>query len=522
MDESKIPSIKILTDDIETKPTSEFQKISQKVAGIIFGTFPKITIGIYGEWGTGKSTLMRQIQENLGRNGVSVKIPSIWFNAWRYEREEINSTIPLIAAIINELQTQIKLQNKNPSNKIKNSLEKAKSYSSMVSGSISVGIKGIASATLEIDSSKTKDDSVKSFIKNNLPTIQKGIEIIEELKIQLKSDLPNKLKFVVFIDDLDRCSPERALEIFESMKVLLDLEGIVYVLGISHETIDKLITAAYKDAEIKGKDYIRKIIQIPIQIPIWNKKDIKEIMQKNLIPILDKKHALLIKTNEDLISIAVENNPRELKRFINRIILAKELAAKNNSIIDKELLVSEALSNRWPEQFNSFLSDSELMDLSLKYSETKDFISRKTTIETEQNDVVSPTRRKKLLLFPQDLWEFIYETKKILSKLDLDKYSKLTASFKTPSKKYITESFMINILCKISDVDRVIRIIQMFTKPISRHTIKRDEDEIQFNVKTTNITVNEIEKIVTEILNLPYTRVQYNKISSEHIINDFY
>ena len=337
MDESKIPSIKILTDDVESEPTSEFQKISQKVAGIIFGTFPKITIGIYGEWGTGKSTLMRQIQKNLEINDVPIKIPSIWFNAWRYEREEISSTIPLILAIINKLQTQIKFQNKKPSNKIKNSLKKAKKYLSMFSGSINVGIEGIASGTLKIDSSKIKDDSGKSFIKNNLPTIQQGIEIINELMTQLELDLPNKLKLVVFIDDLDRCSPKKALEIFESMKVLLDLEGIVYVIGISHETIGKLISAAYKDAEIKGKDYIRKIIQVPIQTPIWNKKDIKEIIQKNLASKLDEKHTLWINNNKNLISIAVENNPRELKRFINRIILAKELAAENDGIIDKEI-----------------------------------------------------------------------------------------------------------------------------------------------------------------------------------------
>ena len=93
------------------------------------------------------------------------------------------------------------------------------------------------------------------------------------------------------------------------------------------------------------------------------------------------------------------------------------------------MLISEALNNRWPEQFNSFLLDSELMDLALEYSKIDDFISRKTTIETDQKDADSPTRHEKLLLFPQDLWGFISVTKRNLKKLDLDKYSKLYCSF---------------------------------------------------------------------------------------------
>ena len=512
MDESKIPSIKILTDDVEKEPTSEFQKISQKVVGIIFGTFPKITIGIYGEWGTGKSTLMRQIQENLGRNDVSVKIPSIWFNAWRYEHEEISSTIPLILAIINELQTQINHQGTDPSNKIKNSLKKAKKYLSMFSGSINVGVDGIASGTLKIDPSKIKDNFIELFIKNNLPTIQEGIEIIDELKTQLESALPNKLKLVVFIDDLDRCSPKKALEIFESMKVLLDLEGIVYVIGISHKTIGKLIAAAYKDVKIKGKDYIRKIIQVSIPTPIWNKKNINEIIQKNLTSKLDEKHVLWINNNKELISIAVENNPRELKRFINRIILAKELAAENDSISDKKLLVSEALNNRWTEQFNSFLSDSELMYLSLKYSEIEDFISRKDSIKTDQKNANSPTRHEKLFLFPQDLWEFISETKEILRELDLNKYNKLIASFKIP-KEYTTEPLIISILCRTSNLERVIQIIEISTRPISRRIINQSENMTRFNVEIENITIEEMLMIKLEILDLPDTSFYYSKIS---------
>jgi predicted KAP-like P-loop ATPase len=48
-------------------------------------------------------------------------------------------------------------------------------------------------------------------------------------------------RIVVFIDDLDRCSPEKALEVLESIKSLFDVEGFVYVIGMDSETINSLI-----------------------------------------------------------------------------------------------------------------------------------------------------------------------------------------------------------------------------------------------------------------------------------------
>ena len=50
----------------------------------------------------------------------------------------------------------------------------------------------------------------------------------------------------------------------------------MYIIGLSDETISKLITAEYQNSGIKGEQYIRKIIQIPITIPEWNDVDIND------------------------------------------------------------------------------------------------------------------------------------------------------------------------------------------------------------------------------------------------------
>jgi len=66
-------------------------------------------------------------------------------------------------------------------------------------------------------------------------------------------------RVIVFIDDLDRCSSKKAIEVLESVKVFLGIDGFVYIMGISHEKIAKLISAEYEKSGIKGEQYIKKI-----------------------------------------------------------------------------------------------------------------------------------------------------------------------------------------------------------------------------------------------------------------------
>jgi predicted KAP-like P-loop ATPase len=73
----------------------------------------------------------------------------------------------------------------------------------------------------------------------------------------------SSFRIVVFIDDLDRCSPEKALEVLESIKSFFDIEGIIYLIGMNDTSIDTLIEKKY------GKDAHKKIT-CHIQIYSWN------------------------------------------------------------------------------------------------------------------------------------------------------------------------------------------------------------------------------------------------------------
>jgi len=92
----------ILIDDVELDPTDDFISLGKTVAKIIKDSTPRFTVGIYGEWGTGKTTLMTTIEKNLTNRAIpekEQKILPVWFNAWQYEREENLATVSLMKKV---------------------------------------------------------------------------------------------------------------------------------------------------------------------------------------------------------------------------------------------------------------------------------------------------------------------------------------------------------------------------------------------------------------------------------------
>lgn len=346
---------KILVDEIADEPTNDFDKLSKTLAEIIKNSKPHFTIGVYGEWGTGKTTLMRAIEKKLNVDEPDLKkskILPIWFNAWRYEREEQFATIAMMKTIAYGMAEHIKFG----------------SVADIIKKGLVVFAKDIVSQlALQVITEEGVKDFEKNFTEKQkfLSNMEKdtiyfdGLNAIsEQMKKIREKKGGNDYRIVVFIDDLDRCSPKKALEVLESIKVFLDIEGFVYVLGISHNTIDRLITYAYKEVEVEGSDYIKKIIQIPIKIPSWEKRDLMDLIENNLSKNLKSEYAELIIDNSDIITDAVDNNPRQLKRFINNLIIAYETFADGrNKISLNGLFITQIMKKKLPEFYKLYVMD---------------------------------------------------------------------------------------------------------------------------------------------------------------------
>jgi hypothetical protein len=499
---NRLASVRILTDDVEfdtTKPDKEFnfQDYSNTIISMVNGSYQKFSIGIYGEWGTGKTTLMKIIErklkpdvfvwekvpgqdsgelKNFLRNnfeGVSwidnatvdikkshdtnnltisdsVKqnylsiilkekqkavleineqkiyefaveedkethqlhikqndILTVWFNAWRYEREEQFALIPLMKTIAYAMGAHPIYKDVKP----------------IIIRGLEILSKDILRnlATRYIMTENGFEEFEKKLLPKleSLPEIDKdtiyfdGIKKVQDEVQKIFQQYPAS-RIVVFIDDLDRCSPETALEVFESVKVFLDLDGFVFIIGLSREALDKLIKARYEKmglSGISGEEYIRKIIQVEIRIQNWKDYAIKDLIDK-LSKKVDEKYRQDIEDNKDLIAKGVELNPRQVKRLINRFIIALSI---NPALEGKKFLLGELLNSRWLD-FYQFFGDPNFLKLVRSYLEKREEGKEKDFIEDlEKQEKGRPLEdfEKILLSYKRDsvLWDFLEDYK---------------------------------------------------------------------------------------------------------------
>jgi len=348
-------NIKILIDEPTLSPSEEFLQMAETISGIIINSDPKFTLGIYGEWGTGKSTLMKCIQSEL-KNEKEGKILPVWFNAWRFEREENFATIALMKTIAYEMAKNEKF---------------ASLSQSILRGMKLLGKDLFRKAALETMMTEKGIEEMEEKLTAKMEFLDKidkdtiyfdGIETIsKEFKKIRKLKKDKDYRVVVFIDDLDRCSPKKALEVLESIKVFLDIEGFVYIIGISVETMNRLISEAYKETGINGREYIKKIIQIPIKIPKWKNSNIVQLIENNVADNLETNYKKFVLSNSNRIAQAVNYNPRQIKRFINNIIIAVETFAKDTkkqSMSLNEVFFVQVMTYRFTSYMRHFKEPS--------------------------------------------------------------------------------------------------------------------------------------------------------------------
>lgn len=348
--------ISILTDEPTSKGLLDFDKYSTVLANVIQSSNPRFAIGIFGGWGTGKTTLMQMIKAHLDSKE---DILTVWFNAWRYEREQYLATIPLLRTI------RLRIEGRNNFASLKSALEAA------MAGLVSATKVGLG--PYDIDLGKLVNGAKKyGLIGANVETVYyDAVGYLNAALLNLRKK-NEKLRLVIFIDDLDRCSQDRALEVMESVKAFLDVEGMIYVIGMNENTINAAIKQRYgENSYVTGSDYLKKIIQLPFYIPNWSESDLSKFLTH------------LVSTNvesfagfsdyKDLIIRAVEWNPREVKRFLNHVLLAKAIFDKP---VDR-LIVVQAL--RFNIRWNWFLN--HLLDETSKkgfLSECEMFLKDKT------------------------------------------------------------------------------------------------------------------------------------------------
>ena len=473
-----------------------YEPYADVIADIVCNkTYNPLTIGVFGVWGAGKSTLLNLVQQKVDeKTGKSKKTICFTINAWTFEGYE-DAKIALMEALLRELK-----ENKSVPEKVKEGvigLLKRVDYFKLATKAISVGAPIVASAvtmnpipalmsapvTAETigkgvasvaDNIKTMhDDYLKDSEESVVSSVRK---FKEEFAKTLSDDEIDNV--IVLIDDLDRCQPDSIIETLEAIKLFLSVPKMSFIVAADENVIQYAIRKKYPPvgnyAVNLDREYIEKIIQLPIYIPELSTKDIENYLlflvvqeycsSDNFNKFLSdvKESGLIISDNvidsqtikecaskyvdedvrgefennitvisgiKSIVAGNLKGNPRQTKRFLNTYVTKKKLAelyygkdSLNIKILAKLLVLQKLDSdlfiqlNEWNKRFTTENEDFKKMKLEV------------LSDDGEQGNYKSwstPTIIKWLQCEPQDLEKtnldkYFYLTRESLKKSEVD------------------------------------------------------------------------------------------------------
>lgn len=321
-----------------------------------------MTISIQGDWGSGKTSMMNMIKER-----ISDKVHPIWFNTWQFSQFKMQNelTISMLCALLSELDY---------------SKDKVKKIVSFLGGAA----KTAAGILTEMVAGGVAADKVTgAFEGGNIDFAEevKNLKLKFQEAVNEKLDKTQKDRVVIFVDDLDRLQPSKAVELLEVLKVFLDCENCVYVLAVDYEVVTQGIKQKFGDmvGEQKGKSFFDKIIQLPFKMPVAQ-YDIFKYVTDQLSKLNVKADREDVKDYVDLISLSIGCNPRSMKRLFNTyllldIILQSTSFNKNRDIVRKLLFATICMQMEFDELYEYIVVNRNTLDGGMLVELTGDILS---------------------------------------------------------------------------------------------------------------------------------------------------
>lgn len=315
----------IFTDRPKENPGLGFERIVAAGTQIIrdnTGGGKGFTIGIFGPWGSGKTSILREMSRRLEEDSGFVVVD---FEAWRYGEGKL-LMVELIRALTEELKKSGVLVS-SPFRRLLNG-------GTTLAATIATPLLGFHGGQLGLAESVSQA-LVNAWNENEAEEGSSASDLLDIFRgIDRKLEAKGK-HAVILVDDLDRCSPEGIAQILNTLNALMDFDHFVFVLALDRAYIVSAITDAFelKDDEGNrsvsfGDRFLEKIIQVPLNVPqvTFDDASLEAFLGAEKMPILESAYGLSedIRTiiRERIIPEALRSNPRQVKRFFNGYVIS--------------------------------------------------------------------------------------------------------------------------------------------------------------------------------------------------------
>ena len=290
------------------------------------------TIAIYGDWGTGKSSAMKWLEGLIGEWNKNTKpagktrIHTVWFYPWKYHDKQDVWRGLISEVIIKSIDVKEATVARVTKAAKQFGLFLGRGFVHLLAGlKLKGGVKGVGEAEFDLSCIK---EILAEYNQAAHPEKAFLNEFESSLKEWIGDTLDDNERMVIFIDDLDRCMPEIALQVLEALKLYLNIKKLIFVVGVDKDVINPLVKKHYEELGLEGyksENYLAKMFQTEVSVGP-SEKQVTEYLDFYLGRIEYFKGDFLEahekKLFRNLINKEADRNPREVKRLINSAVMA--------------------------------------------------------------------------------------------------------------------------------------------------------------------------------------------------------
>jgi KAP-like P-loop domain-containing protein len=353
-----------------------------------------VAVGIFGDWGSGKTTILEILSK---RFDVGEKVVVVYTRPWEYD-PALDPKATLIAEVLGGLAAEVK-KNETRWKKVKGTfgdlarrVQWSKAITLVTQSAMAVSVPSIQDV-IGLFSAEGGDETADPTLQGFRDEFAKLMAELEEID-----------RVVVLVDDLDRCLPETVVAALEAIKLFLSVEKMAFVLAADRRLVELAIAERFgssAQAPVMAREYLEKIVQIPISVPSLGLGDTEAYLAmmlverhlpgkaEDLAKIVEccdiRRHGAEEKIFEGLddfipdeakddVALAtylapvlyerLGGNPRRLKRFLNAFWVRSAVAEKRGAALEPtalaKLMVLEQLAPDAFDQLIRWLGDGTL------------------------------------------------------------------------------------------------------------------------------------------------------------------
>jgi len=367
-----------------------------------------VTIGVFGDWGSGKSSLMGMVENELQEDEDTL---CIQFNGWAFEGYE-DAKSALMGTILDELTSRRTLSDhaKNLARQLferinwfrligmagKNVLSFSMSGMPDISSLNEAGSFFLDKAQgLDADDAQDLTDEGEENLDNVRRNVREFRSDFAELLDETEVD-----RLVVFIDDLDRCLPDTVISTLEAIRLFLFVDHTAFIIGADERLVEEAVKRRFPEVDGSkldiGRNYLEKLVQVPVRIPPLGRveletyinllfaqlhlsdEEVQALSDQLLTEELSihepgfstrtapellaeigaemteelKEDLQLAHQISDVLASGLEGNPRQTKRFLNTLVLRIQMAETRGVNLRRRVLAKLMLMEYLrPESF---------------------------------------------------------------------------------------------------------------------------------------------------------------------------